>query len=72
MSNYDREYFAALGQRIIVGAEVVNGTGEVLFEFSDDVDQERVIFVMPHEQAMDFALFIMRKVQKAWSVQLGH
>ena len=30
MSNYDREALRGFGERVIVGAEVVNGTGDVM------------------------------------------
>jgi hypothetical protein len=72
VSQYDREWFPGFENRILVGAEDVNGTGEVILVFSEDYfdgKAETVIYVIPWEKAAELAEFIKRKADKARDVQ---
>jgi len=61
MSNYDWQ--ALDGYDIAIGAESVNGTGEVRINAHQDDDT--VIFDMPAEKALDLARLLARQAHEA-------
>lgn len=60
MSNFNREWIPGFEQEAWIGAEVVNGTGEVMIW----VDPE-VVMTMPHKNAVQIAEMILRKAEEA-------
>ena len=67
MSNYDREALRGFGERVIVGAEVVNGTGDVMLfaRQHDGEDSHSVILHFTPDQALDFARLLSQQAHEA-------
>ena len=69
MSNYDRELL--FGGQVRVGAEVINGTGDVQVDVAQGPgeDAESVMLSMTPEQALDFARLLADKAHEAMAVR---
>ena len=67
MSNYDRESLRGFGERVIVSAEVVNGTGDVMLfaRQHDGEDSDSVILHFTPDQALDFARLLSQQAHEA-------
>jgi hypothetical protein len=67
VSNYNRESLKGFEEQIVVGAEVVNGTGGVqLFAREHNgEDADSVIFNFTPEQALDFARLLSQQAHEA-------
>ncbi len=67
MSNYNRESLKGFEELVIVGAEVVNGTGDVTLyaRQHDGEDAESVILHFTPTQALDFARLLSQQAHEA-------
>lgn len=66
MSNCNFEALRGFEDRIIVGAEVVNGTGEVRVEFYQATDDfSGVHHTLTPEQALDLARLLSQQAHEA-------
>lgn len=71
MGNYSREALKGFEEQVIVGAEVVNGTGDVMLTARqhEGDDAETVILHMTPEQALDFAVLLANQAHEAMRQQ---
>ena len=71
VSNCNWENLRGFEGRILVGAEIVNGTGEVrlrLFETAEPLrgeDGDAVFFTLTADQALDFARLLSQQAHEA-------
>jgi hypothetical protein len=67
VSNYSKEALRGFEDNITVGAEIANGTGEVMLTASqhDGDDADTVILHFTPEQALDFARLLSRQAHEA-------
>lgn len=68
MSNCNWEHLRGYEEHVLVGAEVVNGTGEVrlrLYQEAGDVDAGAVHLNMTADEALDFARLLSQQAHEA-------
>lgn len=69
MSNSNWESLPGFEGLIVVGAEVVNGTGEVGLRFEDEpvpgIESDTIVYTLTPEQALDFARLLSRQAHEA-------
>jgi hypothetical protein len=67
MSNYNWEPLKGYEDNILVGAEVVNGTGTVGLRLSNEAEPEPVYlyFDLTPEEALDFAKLLSKQAHEA-------
>ena len=68
VSNCNWERLRGYEEQILVGAEVVNGTGEVRLEFLQEPaspDSESLFLTMTPDGALDFAKLLSRQAHEA-------
>jgi hypothetical protein len=71
VSNYNWESLKGFEDQVLVGAEVVNGTGDVKLNTRQHAggDSDAVILTMPAEKALDLARLISRQAHDAMRQQ---
>jgi hypothetical protein len=73
VSNYDWKHLRGYEERILVGAEEVNGTGEVrlrIEEGTPGTDGRNGVFLsMPADDALEFAKLLSRQAHQAMRVK---
>ena len=68
MSNYDWERLRGFEKQVLVGAEIVNGRGDVWLKVYDDESDEasgHVHLNMTADQALDFAKLLSQQAHEA-------
>ena len=68
MSNFDWERLHGFEKQVLVGAEIVNGRGDVWLKVYDDETDQASSYVYLHMtpgQALDFAKLLSRQAHEA-------
>jgi hypothetical protein len=68
VSNYDWERLRGFEKQVLVGAEIVNGRGDVWLKVFDDETDQASSYIhlrMTPDQALDFAKLLSRQAHEA-------
>jgi hypothetical protein len=64
VSNYNWEHLRGYENQVLVGAEIINGTGRVYLKICQDPD-ESVHLLLTAEDALEFAKLLSRHAHEA-------